>query len=77
MFGLEEKDKKEKLFFDLEKRLKKEPKHGKELLEKAEKKILEIKKLLREGSNEKDFDHLGTLLHGYASLQKVLKKVMK
>ena len=46
-----------------------------EFLDKVEKRIHEIKKLLREGANEKDFDKLGILLHGYAALQKVLRKV--
>jgi hypothetical protein len=77
MFGLEEKEKREKFAFDLEKRIKSEPQHLKELLEKAEKRMAEIKKLLREGANEKDFDRLGILLHGYAALQKVLKKCGK
>lgn len=76
MYGLEE-GKKERFAFDLEKRIKNEPHHGKELLEKAEKRIQEIKKHLREGANEKDFDRLGILLHGYAALQKVLRKVAK
>jgi len=77
MFGMEEKEKRERFAFDLEKRIKKEPEHGKEILEKAEKRIQEIKKLLREGAKEKDFDRLGILLHGYAALQKVLRKVAK
>ncbi|MBI5272956.1 MAG: DUF5398 family protein [Chlamydiia bacterium] len=80
MYGLEEKDKKNKqgrFIFDLEKRIKEEPKHGQSLLEKAELRLQEIKKHLREGSKEKDFDRLGILLHGYAALQKVLKKVAK
>ena len=77
MYGLEEKEKREKFVFDLERRIKNEPQHLKELLTKAEKRIAEIKKLLREGANEKDFDRLGILLHGYASLQKVLKKAGK
>jgi hypothetical protein len=77
MYGLEEKEKREKFAFDLERRIKNEPHHLKELLEKAEKRIAEIKKLLREGANEKDFDRLGILLHGYAALQKVLKKAGK
>jgi len=39
--------------------------------------ILEIKKHLREGVESNDFDQLGILLHGYAAVQKVLKKAMK
>jgi hypothetical protein len=77
MYGLEEKERREKFAFDLERRIKNEPQHLKELLAKAEKRMAEIKKLLREGANEKDFDRLGVLLHGYAALQKVLKKAGK
>jgi hypothetical protein len=77
MYGLEEKERREKFAFDLERRIKDEPQHLKELLAKAEKRMAEIKKLLREGANEKDFDRLGILLHGYAALQKVLKKAGK
>ena len=76
MFGME-KETKEKFAFDLEKEIKEKPNRGKEILEKAEKRIHEIKKLLREGQNEKDFDRLGILLHGYTALQKVIRKVAK
>lgn len=55
--------------------MKENPKRGKEIIELAEKRIHEIKTLLREGTNEKDFDRLGVLLHGYTSLQKVLKRI--
>jgi hypothetical protein len=75
MFGLEKQPSAEKFAFDLEKEIKDKPHRGKEILEMVEKRILDIKKLLREGANEKDFDKLGILLHGYAALQKVLKKV--
>ncbi len=74
MFGLEKKPG-EKFAFDLEKEIKERPSRGKEILDKVEKRIQEIKKVLREGANEKDFDELGILLHGYAALQKVLRKV--
>ncbi len=74
MFGLE-KQPGEKFAFDLEKEIKEKPTRGKEILDMAEKRILEIKKNLREGADEKDFDKLGILLHGYAALQKVLRKV--
>ncbi len=76
MYGLK-KEPKGKFAFDLEKEIKEKPTHGKKILEKAEQRILEIKKQLREGVESKDFDQLGILLHGYAALQKVLKKVMK
>lgn len=74
MFGLEKKPG-EKFAFDLEKEIKDRPSRGKEIQETVEKRIGEIKKNLREGANEKDFDKLGILLHGYAALQKVLRKV--
>ena len=76
MFGLE-KSESGKFAFDLEKEIKEKPARGKEIMDKVEKRIHEIKKLLREGANEKDFDRLGILLHGYAALQKVLRKVAK
>ncbi len=80
MYGLEkdkekDKEKGKRFAFDLEKEIKENPKKGKETIELAEKRIQEIKTLLREGTNEKDFDHLGTLLLGYTSLQKVLKRI--
>lgn len=74
MFGLEKKPG-EKFNFDLEKEIKEKPSRGKEILDKVEKRIQEIKKNLREGAKEKDFDDLGILLHAYAALQKVLRKV--
>ena len=76
MYGLEKKPK-ERADFELEKQIKGNPAKAKDLIEKAEQRTQEIKKLLREGSNEKDFDRLGILLHGYVALQKVLKKVAK
>jgi len=76
MYGLE-KHPGEKFSFDLEKEIKAKPSRGKEILDKVEKRIHEIKKLLREGAKDKDFDRFGILLHGYTALQKVLKKVAK
>lgn len=76
MFGMEKKTGK-KFEFDLEKEIRENPSRGKEILAKVEKRIQEIKKKLREGQNEKDFDRFGILLHGYSSLQKVLKKISK
>lgn len=75
MYGLEKKPSGEKFAFDLEKEIQDKPHRGKEILKQVEERIHELKKLLREGANEKDFDKLGILLHGYAALQKVLRKV--
>lgn len=77
MFGLEKGKDRGKFMFDLEMEIKDRPSHGKELLDKADQRIQEIKKALREGASEKDFDKLGILLHGYTALQKVLKKIGK
>jgi transcription termination factor NusB len=76
MFGLE-KQPGEKFAFELEKEIKENPSRGKEILDSVEQKIQEIKQVLRTGANEKDFDRLGILLHGYVSMQKVLKKVTR
>lgn len=75
MYGLEQQPKGEKFAFDLEKEIREHPHRSKEILSMVEARIGEIKKHLREGANEKDFDKLGILLHGYAALQKILKKV--
>lgn len=65
----------EKFAFDLEKEIKEKNSRGKEILENVEKRIHDVKAKLREGANEKEFDELGVLLHGYTALQKVLRKV--
>lgn len=77
MFDLKKKQPspRERFMFDLELEIREHPATGKKLLEKASNHMQEIKKALREGVNEKDFDQLGVLLHGYTALQKVLKKV--
>jgi hypothetical protein len=76
MFGLEKKEH-EKFAFDLEKEIKANPTHGKKYMEKAEARILEIKKQLREGADKQQFNELDILLHGYGALQKTLKKIAK
>ena len=71
MFGLEKKKKPVHFEFDLEKELK-DDKRQKELMHKTEKHIQEIKSALRQGGDQKVFEHLGLLLHGYSALLKVL-----
>ena len=66
MFGME-KEKKDRFMFDLEVEIKEKPKRGQELVEKAEKRAQEIKKTLREGASEKEFENFGTLLHASTS----------
>ena len=80
MYGLEkdkEKKKRDRFVFDLELQLKESPKKAKELIEKVDKHTQEIKKVLREGASEKDFEDLGLLLHAYTALHKVIKKATK
>lgn len=76
MFGLEKKPK-GPFEFDLELDLKKNPKMGKELLKIVEQRINELKNLLRQGAETEDFDDYGVLLHGYAALQRVLKRIIE
>jgi hypothetical protein len=76
MFGLEKKPK-GPFEFDLELDLKKNPKMGKELLKIVEQRISELKNLLRQGAETEDFDDYGVLLHGYAALQRVLKRIIE
>ncbi len=74
MFGLEKKGK--PLFeFDLEKELKQDPAKAKALIKSIEEHIADLKNVLRQGSDSKDFDQYGIILHGYAALQKVVGKV--
>lgn len=76
MFGLEDQKKKKKsteFVFELEKELNDKKKY-KEIQERIEKRIQEIKSLLREGENKKEFERFGLILHGYTSLQKVMSR---
>ena len=78
MYGLkDEKQKPGKFAFDLEKEMKEKPARGKEILDKAQTQIQEIKNQLAKGASEKEYDQLNTLLYGYTALQKVIKKAMK
>lgn len=74
MYGLE-KQPQAPFEFELEQDLRKDPNKAKELLKKVETKVQEIKGKLRQGSESKDFDSYGVLLHGYTALQKVLTKL--
>jgi hypothetical protein len=76
MFGLEKQKKKkttDEFVFDLEKDLK-DSKKRKELHDKVENRIQEIKEILRSGENKDEFDKFGVLLHGYTSLLKVIAR---
>jgi len=76
MFGLENQKKKKQVdefIFDLEKDLKIGKKH-KEIKQKVEDRIQQIKEVLRSGENKDEFDKFGALLHGYTSLLKVIAR---
>ncbi len=73
MYGLE-KNPKAPFEMDLEKDLKKDPNKAQRMIKEIEEKIQSIKGLLREGSKGAEFDNLGTLLHGYSAMLKVLNK---
>jgi hypothetical protein len=74
MFGLEGKDTEKVDFsYDIEKDLR-DPKKSKEIKEELETRILNLKNLLRQGEDKEMFDTLGTLLHGYMAMKKVLER---
>jgi hypothetical protein len=75
MFGLEghRKKKPDEFLFELEKELL-DPKKHKEIKDKVESRIQEIKKILRDGENKKEFERFGLILHGYTSLLKVMSR---
>lgn len=76
MFGMEKKPR-QPFAFDLEEDLRKDPAKAKAMLKEIEQRMGELKNLLRQGADTEDFDDYGVLLHGYAALQKVLKKVLE
>lgn len=76
MFGLEKKPK-EPFEFDLEADLHKDPAKAKALVKEVEERIGKLKTMLRQGAETDDFDEYGVLLHAYAALQRVLKRVIE
>lgn len=77
MFGLEDQKKKKKsgeFIFELENELK-VPKKHQEIKQRAERRLQQIKDLLRSGGEKEEYNRLGVLLHGYASLLKVMSRV--
>lgn len=74
MFGLE-KQPKGPVQFDLELELKEDPAKARGLAKVIEERVGELKNLLRQGVETEDFDDYGVLLHGYAALQRVIKRL--
>ena len=77
MFGLENQKKKkiDPFFFDIEVKLR-NPKDYRELKQKVENRIQEIKKALKVGGDKPEFDKYGVLLHGYTALLKVMARCL-
>lgn len=77
MFGLEQNKKKKSeddFTFDLEKNMT-SLNRQREFKKSVEEKVLKIKQVLRSGENKEQFDQFGELLHGYASLLKVIGRI--
>ncbi len=45
------------------------------MMENAEKQILALKTTIKEGASPEDYEKLGTLLHAYSALLKILNRV--
>lgn len=79
MFGMEKNKKKkhgEKTVFDLEMNLKNDSKKKKELENRMSSRVDSLQSMLREGhSDQKEFEQLTLLLHGYKSMLKVIRKI--
>ncbi len=80
MFGMEKnKDNKikpvEPTVFEMETALKKNPHKKKELVSGLQQRLNVVKKFLREGSNQKDFEQMGFVLHGYSACIKVINRI--
>ncbi len=76
MFGLENQKKKKKdaeFVFELEKDLGNDKKHQ-EIKKRVESQLQKLKERLRSGGEKEEFDRYGVLLHGYASLLKVISR---
>jgi len=75
MLGPDKKKKKpqEKWEFDLEKDLK-APANLRSMKEKVNARIQELKTVLRQGEDKKNFEDAQVLLHGYVAAQKVIQR---
>lgn len=67
-------NKSEEFIFDLEKELKDEGKKAK-IKDLLESRIQKLKSAMRGGEDKEQYDKLGTLLYGYAALQKVFNRI--
>ena len=74
MYGLE---KNKEFLFDMQKDLHKDPKKAKEMLEKVQSKIKEIKDFLKSENKSKETEELATILEGYISIEQIINNVVK
>jgi len=76
MFGMESGKKKKmtEFTFDLEADLK-DPGKLRAIKEQVEARIAQLKSILRSGGDQKEFDQVQALLHGYLAVQKVMQRV--
>lgn len=76
MFDLEKKPK-EPFSFDFEKEMKENPEKAKKMLSIVQERMNDLKNMLRQGAETDDFDEYGVMLHGYAALERVLKRIIE
>ena len=74
MYGLE---KNKEFLFDMQKDLHEDPKKAKEMNEKVQAKIKEIKDFLKSEKASKETKELATILEGYIAIEQIIKKVVK
>jgi hypothetical protein len=74
MFDLDKKPD-EPFAFDLEAEMKEDPEKANAMLDDVHERMNELKNMLRAGAETDDFDEYGVLLHGYAALERVLKRI--
>ncbi len=74
MYGLE---KNKEFLFDMQKDLHEDPKKAKEMLEKVQSKIKEIKDFLKSENKSKETEELATILEGYISIEQIINNVVK
>jgi len=76
MFGLKDNEKNEKFIFELERELANSEKRQ-EIKKHVEKRVQEIKAILREGEDKIDFERFALILNGYTSILKVISRFEK
>jgi hypothetical protein len=81
MFGLEDRKRGKakrppEEIYDLELEIA-DPVKGKKLKDQVEKRIQELKQILRTGEQKAEFEQYGILLHGYAALHRLITRLSR